>query len=75
MRKKTTFIVEKRCKLCDDNVKVIDYKDVATVRRYVSGYARIDSRRRTGNCMKHQRMVANAIKRARLLALIQFTNR
>lgn len=75
MKRKTAFVIEKRCKLCDDNVKAIDYKDIGGLKKYVSGYGRIDSRRRSGNCMKHQRMVSTAIKRARIIALIPFTNK
>lgn len=73
--KKATQILQKKCKLCEDGVKAIDYKDIKTLQRFVSGYGKIDSRRRSGNCMKHQRMVGTAIKRARIVALIPFVNR
>ena len=51
----------------------IDYKDTFKLRRYVSDRARIEPRRRTGVCAKHQRRLALAIKRARYLALLPYT--
>lgn len=72
--KRTEFIPQKKCKFCEDNLDYIDYKDVKSLQRYVSGYSKIDARKRSGNCMKHQRMVTKAIKRARLLALIPFVS-
>jgi small subunit ribosomal protein S18 len=56
-----------------DNVKVIDYKDPAKLRRYVSDRARIEPRRKTGTCAKHQRWLSVALKRARHLALLPYT--
>ena len=56
-----------------DKVKHIDYKDVGRLRRYLSERARMEPRRKTGTCAKHQRAVAHAIKRARLLAMLPFT--
>ena len=60
------------CSFCLDKVKVIDYKDVNTVRRFLDGYGKIKGRRKTGTCAKHQRRLAVAIKRARHLALLPF---
>jgi small subunit ribosomal protein S18 len=59
----------KVCALCAEKSE-IDYKDVGKLRRYVSDRGRIQPRRRTGACAKHQRRVALAIKRARFLALL-----
>ncbi|MBI2911757.1 MAG: 30S ribosomal protein S18 [Chloroflexi bacterium] len=63
----------KVCAFCVDKVKVIDYKDVGRLRRYITERGRIDPRRRTGTCAKHQRRLGMAIKRARHLALLPFT--
>ena len=60
----------KVCSFCSDKVKVIDYKDPAKLRHYISDRGKIESRRRTGTCAKHQRALAVAIKRARHLALL-----
>jgi small subunit ribosomal protein S18 len=63
----------KVCSFCVNHVDSIDYKDIATLRRYISDRGKIEPRRRTGTCAKHQRALATAIKRARHLALLPFT--
>jgi small subunit ribosomal protein S18 len=60
------------CPFCIGKAR-IDYKDVSTLSRYISGRGKIESRRRTRACAKHQRMLAQAIKRARILALLPYT--
>ena len=60
------------CAFCVDKIEEIDYKDVNTLRRFISDQGHIDSRRRTGTCARHQRHLALAIKRARHLALLPF---
>jgi len=61
------------CSFCVDHVTHIDYKDFSSLRRYISDRARIDPRRKTGTCTKHQRALSQALKRARHLALLPFT--
>lgn len=61
------------CPFCVEKNKVIDYKDVAGLRRFVSDRARIEPRRRSGACARHQRAIAEAIKRARFLGLLPYT--
>jgi small subunit ribosomal protein S18 len=51
----------------------LDYKDVQRLRLYISERGKIDPRRKTGTCQKHQRGVATAVKRARHLALLPYT--
>lgn len=63
----------KVCAFCLEKTQAIDYKDVATLRRFVTNRGKIRSRRKTGTCNKHQRRLAVAIKRARHLALLPFT--
>lgn len=62
----------KACYYCTNNKLIVDYKDVATLRRFVSSYQKIAPRRRSGLCAAHQRQVATAIKRARQAALMQY---
>ena len=62
----------KNCSLCADKVEAIDYKDAAKLRRYLTEAGKIIPRRITGNCAKHQRMIATAIKRAREAAIIDY---
>jgi len=61
------------CAFCVEKKIVIDYKNVSMLRRYLTERARISPRRRSGTCARHQRILAEAIKRARLLALLPFT--
>ncbi|MEX0683298.1 MAG: 30S ribosomal protein S18 [Dehalococcoidia bacterium] len=61
------------CIMCADHIKTVDYKNVSFLRRFVSDRARIETRRRTSACAKHQRALATAIKRARHLALLPYT--
>lgn len=61
------------CTFCADKIKRIDYKDVPRLRRYLSDRAKIEPRRKTGTCAKHQRMLTTALKRARHMALLPYT--
>jgi small subunit ribosomal protein S18 len=61
------------CIMCADKMKFVDYKNVSFLRRFVSERARIETRRRTSACAKHQRALARAIKRARHIALLPYT--
>ena len=61
------------CTFCSDKEQKIDYKHHDLLRRYVHEDGKIRPRRQTGNCAKHQRKMAIAIKRARHLALLPFT--
>jgi len=64
------FIVKpKVCMFCADKVP-IDYKNVSLLQRFVSDRGKIVPRRRTGVCAKHQRRLAQAIKRSRFLAML-----
>src|SRR5438270_12358383 len=58
---------------CVDNVQRIDYKDTARLRRFLSERGKIEPRRKTGTCAKHQRWLTTALKRARELALLPYT--
>ena len=61
------------CAFCADKVASIDYKDAMRLRRFLSDRARIEPRRKTGTCSKHQRWLASALKRARHLAMLPYT--
>ena len=65
---------KKVCNFCVDKVEVIDYKDISRLRRYISERAKILPRRVTGTCALHQRALTTAIKRARMVALLPYTN-
>jgi small subunit ribosomal protein S18 len=65
----------KVCRFCHDKNAKIDYKDVKMVEGFITDRGKILPRRVTGTCAKHQRGVAQAIKRARILALIPFVEK
>ena len=65
----------KVCLICKDYDGKVDYKDVALLRRFMSDRSKIRSSRVSGNCPQCQRKVATAIKNARELALLPYTNR
>jgi small subunit ribosomal protein S18 len=65
----------KVCIFCKDRTDWVDYKDVNLLRRFMSDRGKIRARRVTGNCAQHQRDVAVAIKTARELALLPYTQR
>ena len=71
-KKGKKILRKKPCRLCRDKAKSVDYKDTSLLNRFVSDRGKIISSRLTGNCSKHQRMVANAVKRARLAAFLPF---
>ena len=60
------------CNFCAGGPANIDYKQVDTLRRYITENGKMRNRRQSGNCAKHQRMVARAIKRARHMALLPY---
>jgi len=64
----------KVCSFCRDKVKEINYKDPVQLRPFISDRGKIQPRRKTGTCAKHQRILAVAIKRARHLALLPYVS-
>ena len=66
---------EKACYFCVNGIEEVDYKDINTIRRFTNVYKKILPRKRTGTCSKHQRKLATAIKRARVMALLPYTNK
>ncbi len=65
----------KFCYFCVNSIKEIDYKDIQTLRRFISSFNKIVPKRRSGVCSKHQRKLANEIKKARIMALLPFVNK
>ncbi|MBP3630213.1 MAG: 30S ribosomal protein S18 [Clostridia bacterium] len=72
--KKAKKNVKKVCSFCQDKVEALDYKDVAKLKRYMTEKGKIVPRRISGLCAKHQRELTNAIKRARVMALLPYKN-
>ena len=65
---------KKVCIFCKNKNQEIDYKDVELLKRFISPNGKISPRRVTGTCAKHQRAVEQAIKNARIMALLPFIN-
>ena len=65
-------IKRRNCFFCKEHIAEIDYKNVTQLRRYISEKGKIRSRRITGACRRHQVQVAQAVKRAREMALLPY---
>lgn len=63
---------KKVCRFCVEKNAKVDFKDQATLKYFVTERGKIIPRRISGNCARHQRQVATAIKRARMVALIPY---
>ncbi len=73
MRRGTSRRRPKFCYYCVEKQEHVDYKDVEKLRKYISERGKIIPRRVTGNCAKHQRLLTEAIKRARYMALLPYS--
>ena len=62
----------KPCHFCQNKINAVDYKNIQLVRRFMSPHAKILGRKRTGSCATHQRMISQALKRARHMAFLPF---
>ncbi|MBU1726515.1 MAG: 30S ribosomal protein S18 [Candidatus Omnitrophica bacterium] len=72
-KKRDTLLMRKKfCRLCVDKSKTVDYKDVKRLESFIREAGKIVTSRVTGTCAKHQRVVAEAIKKARFLSLIPY---
>lgn len=69
------YFPKKFCRFCAEHIDLIDHKDVKLLGKYLSSYAKIEPRKRSGVCAKHQRLLSTALKRARHLALLPFVAR
>jgi small subunit ribosomal protein S18 len=70
--KKRSMGRRKQCKFCGDDGLKIDYKDQALLKYFITDRGKLVPRRISGNCAKHQREIATAIRRARMIALMPF---
>ena len=69
-RPKREMLIKRECKLCEDQI-TIDYKQGDLLKNFMTERGRILPRRFTGNCARHQRQLARAIKRARVMLLVR----
>ncbi len=73
-RKRSRYREQTKCRFCRDKVGEIDYKDIAALQKLTTQQGKMFSRKRSGNCARHQRSARRAIKRARLLALMPYVS-
>ena len=73
-RKRSFFRRRKVCRMCAEKLDTVDYKDVRFLQQYIVERSKIVPRRISGTCAKHQRVIQQAIKRARHVALLAFTS-
>ena len=64
---------KKICRFCKEKINTVDYKDIKRLERFITERGKIVSSRFSGNCAKHQRMIARAIKKARFISLLPYT--
>ncbi len=72
-RKPLKPVKAKKCQFCADASLSVDYKSASQLKRFISDRGKILARRHTGNCARHQRTVAEHVKRARFMALLHYT--
>ena len=69
------FLRRKSCRFCMEKMDLVDYKDIVRLKKFVTERGKIIPRRITGNCARHQRLLTEAIKRARNIALLPFSSK
>jgi len=72
-RKYARFRDRTKCRFCRSKQGPIDYKDIQTLSKLTTAQGKLFSRKRSGNCAKHQRSARTAVKRARFMALMPYT--
>jgi len=70
--KTRSFKDRARCRFCRDKVDRIDYKDLQSLQKLTTGQGKMFSRKRSGNCARHQRQAKRALQRARFIALMPY---
>ncbi len=71
-RRRPRYREQTKCRFCRDKVGEIDYKDVAALQKLTTQHGKMFSRKRSGNCARHQRSASRAIKRARFIGLMPY---
>ncbi|MBI5765771.1 30S ribosomal protein S18 [Candidatus Falkowbacteria bacterium] len=74
-QKKNLLQKDRYCYFCVNSADYIDYKNGQLLRRFTSSYSKIVPRKRSGVCSAHQRKLAQAIKRARIMAILPFVTK
>ena len=72
-QRSSNFSRRKMCRFCADDAAAIDYKNVSMLKHFITERGKLVPRRISGNCARHQRALALAVRRARMIALVPFT--
>ncbi len=75
MEKNNQTVKSKGCYFCENGLREVEWKDAQLLRKFLSSYGKILPKKRTKVCSTHQRKIAIAIKRARIMAIIPFVNK
>ena len=73
-KRRPRYHEQSKCRFCRDKVKEIDYKDVPALQKLVTQQGKMFSRKRSGNCARHQRSARRAIKRSRFIGLMPYVS-
>ncbi len=73
-RRRSRTTEQAKCRFCREKVVEIDYKDIATLSKLTTQQGKLFSRKRSGNCARHQRSAKRAIKRSRFMALMPYVS-
>ena len=73
-KRKSLFREQAKCRFCREKVDEVDYKDLAAITKLVTQQGKLFSRKRSGNCAKHQRSSKDAVKLARFMALMPYVS-
>ncbi len=71
-KNRSRYYEQSKCRFCRDKTDEIDYKDIDVLQKLVTQHGKVFSRKRSGNCARHQRSAMRAIKKARFLGLIPY---
>ena len=71
-RRRKRYSQQTKCRFCRLGIKHLDYEDVATLQKLTTPQGKLFSRKRSGNCSKHQRTTKEAVKRARFVGLLPY---
>ncbi len=71
-QRKFRYREQTKCRFCRDKVREIDYKNIGALQKLVTQHGKMFSRKRSGNCARHQRSAQRAVKRARYLGLMPY---
>lgn len=72
--RKKKFAYARKCRFCRMDVEEVDYKDLSNLQKLIAAQGKLLSRKRSGNCAWHQRSTKRAVKRARYMALLPYTD-